>query len=118
MSGRFQAFLKGYLAGVFVGKLSQELKSRGFRETLRIPEPSVIEFQRGSELVTVQAGHSGASDRLLVVESEAMEVEPLVTAAARDTILEVAAELLRSLSLPESKRLEARLLELLRGPQE
>lgn len=118
MSGSFQASLKSYLAGVFVEKLSRELKAEGFQETLRIPEPSVIEFQRGSELVTIQAGHAGAANRLVVVESESMDVNPLVRAAARDTILEIATELLVAISGPDQREIEARLVELLRGGRE
>ncbi len=97
MLDRFEATLESYLAGVFVEALGRVLKSARFQETLRIPEPSVIEFQRGSDLLTVQVGESRGHQRLVVIESETVDLRPLASAAATETILEVSDRLLTAL---------------------
>lgn len=98
-------------------KLAQVLNEAGFREALHIPEPPVFEFQRDSEVVTVQNGHTGANYRLVAVESETVDVDRLVAKAGKLTVIEVARELLGSLpqiqGAADGRELEARLADLL-----
>jgi predicted RNA binding protein YcfA (HicA-like mRNA interferase family) len=97
MLGRFEATLDGYLAGVLVSALVKVLKSGGFQETLRIPEPSVIEFQKGSHLLMVQTEDHGPHQRTVAVESETVDVKPLLGAAATAAIVTISEELLGAL---------------------
>ena len=98
MLERFDATLDSYLTGDFVKALCRVLKAEGFQETLRIPEPYVIEFQKGSHLLTVQTEDLGAHRRSVVVESESVDLKPLVGAAAKETIVALSEELLGALS--------------------
>ncbi|MGI5836763.1 MAG: hypothetical protein ACOX87_09805 [Chloroflexota bacterium] len=97
MSDRFECSLDTYLADIFAEKLSNVLEAAGYEEVLRIPEPNVTEFRRNNEVISLQLGHSRAQKQMIVVESEIVDVAPLVAAAARDTIVEISDQLLGSL---------------------
>lgn len=89
--------MNAYLAGLLAEKLVGVLKEAGFQEVLRISEPHVTQFQRGSEVLTLQTSYPRSHHQLVVVESETVDVDPLVGRAARRAILEVSGELLGSL---------------------
>lgn len=97
MSDRFESSLDPYLAGIFVEKLCRVLKVAGYAEVLRIPEPRVTEFRRGSEVLTLQIGHPRGHKQSVSVETESTDVDLLVTEAVRDTIVEVSDQLLAAL---------------------
>lgn len=97
MSDRFECSLDPYLAGLFAEKLCEVLKEAGYQEVLRLPEPHITEFRRDAELLTLQVGYPHAHKQSVVVESESTDVNPLVTTAVRDTIVEVSDKLLGSL---------------------
>ncbi len=97
MSDRFEATLDSHLAGIFEQKLYGVLGAEGFLETLRLAGPHVTEFQRDSDLITLQMGQRGGQRQLVVVESETVDVDPLVGAAAKKVIEEIADQLLGSL---------------------
>lgn len=97
MSDRIECSLDAYLAAIFTEKLSGVLEAAGYAQVLRIPEPHVTEFRRNDDVITLQVGHPRAHKQLVVVESETIDLNPLVTAAVRDTIVEVSDQLLGSL---------------------
>ncbi len=97
MLDRFEATLDGYLAASFLKALSQALKAEGFEETLRIPDPPVIEFQKGQHLLTIQTEEQGPHRKSVVVESDSTDVRHLVGAAAKGTVVALSEELLGTL---------------------
>jgi len=94
---RFEVVLDSYLAELFVEQLRDVLESSGFKETLRIHEPRVMEFQVGSHLLSVQIEEPAAHQRSLAVESETLDLQPLVSRAVSRTVVDVARRLTESL---------------------
>ena len=94
MSSRLELSLGAYLAEILEEKLRAVLKDAGFRETLRVPEPDVTEFERGVEVLSLEIGHVRSHRQTVAVESEDVDPTPLVGRAAKETILEVSSELL------------------------
>ena len=94
MSDRFECSLDPYLAGLFVEKLSQVLEKSGYKEVLRLAEPHIIEFRSETAVLTLQIGYPHGHKQSVIVESESVDVNLLVTTAVRDTIIEVSDKLL------------------------
>lgn len=118
MSDRFEASLKVHLAEILLEKLAEVLKAEGFREGLRIAEPHVAQYQRNSDLLTVQSTHVGHHNEL-VVESETVDVDPLVGTAVKNAVVGIADELIHCLPWVDRytarAEIESRLAELVLG---
>ena len=119
VSDRFEASLKAHLAEIFLEKLAEVLEAEGFREGLRIAEPHVTEYHRDSELLTVQSTRVGHHKELVVVESEAVDVAPLVGMAVKNAVVGIADELFHCLPWVDRHtvraEIETRLAELVLG---
>jgi len=120
VSDRFEATLEPYLAGIFEQKLHQVLRAAGFRETLRLAEPRIMEFQRNSDLLTFEQGQAESHRRWVAIDSDTVDLNPLVGRAARDTILEVSNALLGFLPWVDRpavlQKIESSLTKLLLAP--
>ncbi|MHB1417611.1 MAG: hypothetical protein ACYC1C_20375 [Chloroflexota bacterium] len=97
MANRFEAELETYLARIFSEKLSDVLESAGFHETVRIHEPHVTEYQRNRDVLSLQTERVGPDKIAVSVESESIDVDPLIGLAARDVIVDVCDRMLSSL---------------------
>ncbi len=122
MSSRFETSLENYLAAILEQELYRRLEMAGFRETLRLAEPHLAEFERDSDLLTVQVEQAGSHRRSVSVESESTDVYPLVGFAARDVILETCDQLLAALPWVDRaavrERVESCLADLVADPGE
>ena len=94
MSREFEACINAYLASIFVENLRVALKEAGFDEALRIPEPHVAQYQRGSDIVSLRTEGSGPHHTRITLESETLHVDPFLGEAAVATIVEICDELL------------------------
>ena len=90
MSERYEASVNDCLAEFFIARLNKVLQADGFVQALHIPEPDVTEYQRGSHVVSVSVSRARNHDRLLVVESGELNLEPVIAAAIRETVVEIA----------------------------
>ena len=117
MSSRFEAPLPEYLVGLFQQSLGELLAERGFQQTLHVPEPDVRQFQREGTVVTMEISNPRSHRRTVVVESEEMDVTPLVALAARSSVGEVAEELMTCVQSVDQeaarRRVEECLLEMI-----
>lgn len=77
------------MADLFESKLRWVLAGARFEEVLRLAEPDVTELQRGDEVLSLQVENAGHSHRRVRVESESVDVRPLVGRAAKEVIVEV-----------------------------
>lgn len=94
MSSRFEAPLPEYLVGLLQKSLGELLAKREFHQTIHVPDPDVRQYQRGDTVVTVQTSNPHSHRRTVVVESEDVDVMPLVARAARSSIGEVTEEMM------------------------
>jgi len=106
---RFEMTLESHLVQLFTENLTRVLEEGGFHQTLHLAEPHVWEFQDDSHVVTLQTSHSGSHDRAVSLESESMDVNPLVETATRKTVLDLSARLLGALPWIDGKAAAQRL---------
>ncbi|MHB1006318.1 MAG: hypothetical protein ACYC3S_11880 [Chloroflexota bacterium] len=114
MSERFEGELDAPLIGLLARHLAATLKAAGFAEYLRLAESHLSEYRRGEAVVSVVIEHVAHERQRLVVESEAVDVQPLVGEAARRSLLDVTTGLLAALPWVDRAALEHDLDAVLR----
>lgn len=114
MSERFEGELNGPLTELLARHLEETLEAEGFTEYLRLAEAHLTEYRRHEAVVSVVVERLARERQRLVVESEAVDVQPLVGEAARRALLDVTSALLKALPWVDREALERDLDALLR----
>ena len=117
MAERYELLLDNWLATVLEQKLTDVLRSSDLQDTLHLVEPHVTQYQGRRGIVSVEIGRSGPHKRLLIVESETVEVAPLLWEAGKQTISEVSDQVLGALPWVDSGDLRRRILSCLADDQ-
>ena len=100
MSNRYEAFVDEDTHDLFQEAMLLTLKNKGFKEGLHVTgmeSPSLIEFRREEDVVTLQTDLIGDAETRVVVESETLNVDRLVREAVEETTLRLVAILARGL---------------------
>ena len=118
MSNKYEVLVDDDTYELFREAMSHTLKGRGFKEGLQVTgmdSPSVAEFHKDEDAVTLQATVVGGGDFRVVVESETLDVDRLVLDIVENTVLHLVSLLARTLDEPARDSLVRDLRELLRS---
>ena len=118
MSNRYEVVVDDDTYELFREAMSHILARDRFHVRLRIvgmESPSVVEFRRDQDEVTLQAIPMSGDNVRVRVESETLDVETLVSTVVEEAALRLVSLLASSLDEPARERMVRELRELLRS---